>query len=180
LQPEVRVATSADLPALVDSLGQERFFAERLGRQRAGRGLLLVAWLAGTPVGDVYLWLEPAEEPELRQRLPGVPLLQHLEVRPGHRNRRIGSALIRTAEQLLADHGHARVALGVHPANHGADRLYRRHGYREWPYPQILTSSEELRPDGTSFRRAELCRILVKDLAVNPADVADFFQRPFG
>lgn len=172
MQPTVRVATGADLPALVGSLGQERFFADRLARQRTGRGRLLVAWLAGVPAGDVYLWLEPAEEPELRERLPGVPLLQHLEVRDGLRNRRIGSALLQAAERWLAGQGHVRVALGVTPDNHGAARLYRRHGYREWPFPPILTSSEELRPDGTTRRRSELCRILLKRLPPRAVDTA--------
>lgn len=165
MQPTVRVATSAELPALVGSLGQRGFFTDRLDRQRAGRGLLLVAWLSGLPVGDVYLRLEPADEPEVRQCLPGVPLLQHLEVRHGHRNRRIGSAMIRTAERLLREHGYQRVALGVALDNHGAARLYRRHGYREWPHPPVTSRYQQIRPDGGTRCQSELYQILVKDLS---------------
>lgn len=168
MKPTVRAATSADLPALVDSLGQEHFFTDRLDQQRAGQGLLLVAWLSGTPVGDVYLRLEPADEPEVRHWLPEVPLLQHLEVRQGHRNQRIGSTLIGTAEQVLRAHGHPRVALGVALDNHGAARLYRRHGYWEWPHPPVRTSYQVRCPDGSTRCRYELCQILVKDLAGPP------------
>lgn len=161
----VHPATPADLPALVRELGQQRYFADRLRRQRHGHGLLLVAWLGAAPVGDVYLRFEPADEPELRERMPGVPLLQHLEVPAGLRNRRIGSRLIRAAERVLRERGHSRLALGVALDNHDAARLYRRHGYREWPHPPIPTSSEEVRPDGSTYRRRELCQILVKNLA---------------
>ena len=162
--PTVRVVTSADLAALAHSLGQEHYFSDRLERQRSGRGIMLAAWVDELPVGDVYLWLEPAEEAELRQRLPGVPLVQHLEVRDGHRNRRIGTALLRTAERLLHDCGHRRVALGVGLDNHRAARLYRRCGYQEWPYPPITTAYEEFLPDGSRRRLTEVCQILVKDL----------------
>lgn len=161
----VHTATPADLPALVRGLGQQHYFDDRLRRQRVGHGLLLAAWLGAAAVGDVYLRFEPADEPELRERLPGVPLLQHLEVRAGLRNRRIGSRLIRAAERVLRELGHSRVALGVALDNHDAARLYRRHGYREWPHPPIPTSSEEVRPDGSTYRRRELCQILVKNLA---------------
>jgi hypothetical protein len=77
---EIRPAADADLAPLVAALGQRRFFAERLASQRGGGGVLLVAWLDGRPVGDVFLDREPATEPEVRRRLPGVPTLIHLEV----------------------------------------------------------------------------------------------------
>ncbi len=162
--PVVRVVTSADLPVLAEALGQRYYFMDRLERQRSGRGILLAAWLDELPVGDIYLWLEPAEEAELRERLPGVPLLQHLEVRDGHRNQRIGSALLRTAERLLYDCGHRQVALGVALDNHGAARLYRRHGYEEWPHPPITTTYEEFLPGRGRRRLTEVCQILVKEL----------------
>lgn len=164
MEPTVREATRADLPALVRSLGRRDFFAELLDRQEAGKGRLLVAWLSGVPVGHVYLRLERADELELQERLPKTPLLQHLEVRPGHRNRRIGSALIKAAEQHLEKLDHQRVALAVALDNHGAARLYRRHGYREWSHPPITTSYQEVHQDGSTGHREELCQILVKNL----------------
>lgn len=160
----IRSAFEQDLPALVTALGQEPYFAHQLARQRAGHGLLLVAWQVFTPVGDVYLWLDAAEEPELRDRLPGVPLLTHLEVAPDHRNQRIGTELVRAAEAHLRELGHDKVALGVDLDNPRVCRLYRRLGYAEWPYPPIRTTRDVFLPDGRIERQADACRILVKDL----------------
>src|SRR5262245_49412305 len=129
-------------------LGQPHFFAERLGRQREGRGILLVAWLDTTPVGDLYLWLEPAEEPEISERLQGVPLLNHLEVHEKYQNQGIGTELIAEAEALLRRHGHRRVALGVALDNLDAMRLYLRLGYVEWPFPPVRTTYEVVSDNG--------------------------------
>ncbi|WP_336205311.1 GNAT family N-acetyltransferase [Nonomuraea sp. LPB2021202275-12-8] len=160
----IRTASEEDLPALVAALGQRAYFVAQLTRQRAGRGVLLVAWHAFTPVGDVYLRLEAAEEQELRDRLPGVPLLAHLEVAGEHRGRRIGTQLVEAAEGRLRDLGHARVALGVDLDNDRARSLYRRLGYREWAHPPVSTIREIYHPDGRLERAPDECEILVKDL----------------
>jgi len=161
---EVRVAGRDDLAALVAVLGQERFFADRLARQDDGRGLLLVALVDGRPVGDVYLWLEPAEEPEVRRHLPGVPLLGHLEVLPELRSQGIGRDIMQAAEDLLRRGGYERVALGVDMDNHRAAELYHRLGYTHWGYAPADTSQEVFLADGTIMRVPEKCYILVKDL----------------
>jgi GNAT superfamily N-acetyltransferase len=162
----LRIAPAAvhDLPDLRRSLGQHHYFADRLARQEAGRGLLLAAWLAADPVGDVYLWCEPAEEPEVRHRLPGTPLLNHLEVLPALHRRGIGTRLVQTAERLLRERGHGRVALGVSPDNHDAVRLYEKLGYEEWPHPPVATAYEIFLPGGGRRRGREMCRIFVKPL----------------
>jgi GNAT superfamily N-acetyltransferase len=162
---EVRVAGPDDLATMVAVLGQGRFFADRLARQEAGRGLLLVALVDGRPVGDVYLWLEPAEEPEVRRYLPGVPLLGHLEVLPELRSHGIGTEIMRVAEELLRRGGHQRVALGVDMDNHRAAELYHRLGYTHWGYAPADTSQEVFHADGRVERVPEKCYILVKDLS---------------
>jgi GNAT superfamily N-acetyltransferase len=162
--PDIRRARDEDLPALIDALGQRYYFAERLDRQRAGRGVLLVAWLDGKPVGDVYVWLEPAEEPELRELLPGVPLLNHLEVATDRRNKRIGTALVRAAERLLAGLGHRKVALGVLPNNDKVMRFYTRLGFNPWPHPDVWTTTVTYSRRGEQINTPEICRIFVKDL----------------
>jgi GNAT superfamily N-acetyltransferase len=161
-EPDIRPAQEQDLAVLVAELDQEEFFADRLARQAAGRGLLLTAWLGNRPIGDVYLWWEPAEEPEIRHRLPGVPLLNHLEVHPTFRKHGTGTRLTRAAEFRLAALGHRRVALAVEENNTDAMRLYHRLDYREWPHATIecLTHPEPGLP-----RMAELCHVLVKDLS---------------
>lgn len=157
----IRPARTGDLAALVEELGQRRFFADRLERQASGRGLLLTAWQDDRPVGDVYLWLEPAEEPEIREHLPGAPLLTHLEVRREHRRRGFGTELIRAAEQELADRAHEQVVLAVERDNDRALRLYHRLGYREWDHPPIRCYALA---DRNGNREEEICRIMVKRL----------------
>src|SRR5947209_5121278 len=117
----VRPATEAELPALVEGLEQRLYFTDRLARQRLGRGVLLVAWLDGVPVGDVYLRLEAPDEDEPAD-LRDVPLLSHLEVLPEHRKQGIGSLLMEHAEAIAWRRGYDRVALGVTEANTDAIR----------------------------------------------------------
>jgi GNAT superfamily N-acetyltransferase len=165
----VRPASPADLPALQSALdqrtpgqealdqralgqdapGQGRYFAERLERQRQGRGVLLIAWDGATPVGTVYLWLEPAEEPELREWLPDAPLIIRLEVRPDRRGQRIGTRLMEAAEQIARERGRTEIALGVGLDNKDAMRLYERRGYRLWRAEPIGTRAESYAEDGT-------------------------------
>jgi GNAT superfamily N-acetyltransferase len=165
LEVHIRPASYQDLPALIAELGQEHHFRDCLARQDAGQGVLLMALIDNVPVGDAFLRLEPAEEPELRERLPGVPLLQHLEVHPSSRGRLIGTRLLGVAEQLLREvHGADRVALGVGLDSRDAIRLYQRQGYREWPYPPIATTRIEYLPDGTPRYAPDRCQIMVKDL----------------
>lgn len=164
LDVRIRAAVDGDLVALVNALGQEPYFRAQLARQRDKHGELLVAWHGETPIGDVYLWLEEAEEPEVREQLPGVPLLTHLEVAREHRNRRIGTRLMLAAERRLRELGHDRVALGVDLRNERVGSLYRRLGYEEWPHPPVPTTRRIYLPGGRVEQVPDLCRILVKDL----------------
>jgi GNAT superfamily N-acetyltransferase len=160
----VRITITGDLPRLVRVFGQELFFAERLDLQHQGRGILFAGWLGEVPTGVVYLRLEAADEREIRERLPGVALLQHLEVRADRRNQGVGTALIAAVEDWLRAREHSRVALGVRLDNPGATRLYARLGYVEWPHPAIETMREEYLPSGERRQVPELCRIFVKEL----------------
>jgi GNAT superfamily N-acetyltransferase len=146
---------------LTGSLGQRPYFTDRIERQLDGRGVLLTAWHEDGPVGDVYLWLEPAEEPEIRLFLPDTPLLTHLEIRADRRARGMGTALIQAAERELAARGYRAVALAVELHNLRAARLYRRLGYADWDHPPVRCYSLT---DGNGQRAVEICRILVKRL----------------
>lgn len=159
----IRPAGWADIPALAVVLGAaEEYFTGRVARQEEGLGILLTAWSADLPVGNLYVWLEAAEEAPIRMFLPGVPLLMHAEVLPTHRNRGIGRALIQAAEDRLAGLGHARCALAVRTDNGEAARLYHRLGYRDWGHGTVACRAENLLPDG-SFE-IETCHVLVKPL----------------
>jgi GNAT superfamily N-acetyltransferase len=157
----IRRARPADRDVLVQELGQRRFFDDRFSRQAARRGMLLVAWHDARPIGILYLWLEEAEEAELRERLPGTPILNHLEIHQDHRGRGIGTELIMAAERRLHKLGFEQVVLAVEVTNARAAQLYTRLGYREWPHPTVKCYSLT---DGRGQRHAEICRIMVKPL----------------
>jgi GNAT superfamily N-acetyltransferase len=161
---EIRPGADADLPDLVSVLGQRRWFSERLARQGAGGGVLLLAWLVGRPVGDVYLDLEPAAEPEVRRYLPGVPTLIHLEVLGPFQRHGIGTALIHAGEDTARRLGHRRLAMGVGLDNHDAHRLYERLGYTDWGHGAVETCWEEHDHAGHPVTVRETIHLLVKNL----------------
>lgn len=156
---KIRKANAGDLDALVRALGQPTFFIDRLQRQQADRGELITAWSDdGRALGAVYLWLERADEAEIRTYLPGVPLLTHLEVAELHRNRQIGTTLIEATERTTRGLGYDQLALAVELENQRADRLYRRLGYADWAHGFIHCRDE-------FGNRTETCNVLVKQLA---------------
>ncbi|WP_103348737.1 GNAT family N-acetyltransferase [Amycolatopsis sp. CA-128772] len=169
-EPHVRPARLADLLPFTAAIGDGDFLVDRLMRQRNGLGVLFFAWLGTRPAGDVYLWLEEAEERPIRRHLPGVALLTHLQVRPDLRNLGVGAALVAAVEQYLAECGRERVALGVRTDNPAAARLYRRLGYRDWGHGEVICYARATLPDGRVLEEPEDCYVLVKDLTpVTPA-----------
>ena len=158
---EIRRARDVELPDLVAAFGQEWVFADYLDRQRRGVGDLLVAWAEGRPVGDVYLWREPAYELEVREKQPGTPVITHLEVAPAWQRRGVGSALMEAVERLAFEHGHGLVCLGVGVAN-PARALYDRRGYDDWGHGTVKFSWAVPLPDSSSITEEETCHVLVK------------------
>jgi GNAT superfamily N-acetyltransferase len=162
---EIRPVSAGDLELLVAVFGAGRcFFADCLARQEAGGGVLLVAWVDGGPVGDVFLSVGPAEEPEVRRHLPGVPTLVHLEVLGPFQRRGIGTALVRAGEDTARRLGHDQVAIGVGLDNHGARLLYERLGYTGWGRGHTVTSWREHRPGSAPVTLTETIDMLVKRL----------------
>src|SRR5205807_5812826 len=111
--PLVRLASIFEIPMLVEHLGNHALFEERLARERRDDGALFVAQDGGVPVGFGYLWLEEAEEPEIRVHLPGVPLLMGLEIVESHRGKGFGTKLIWAMEKFAIAIGRDRIALGI-------------------------------------------------------------------
>ncbi len=169
-EPDLRPACADDVIPFTKAFGDYEFFTDRLRRQRKGLGVLFVAWLDDRPAGDVYLWLERAEEEPIHAYLPDVALLTHLQVHPDLHGRGVGSALIDAVERYLVQKGHARVALAVRTDNVRAARLYDRLGYVDWDQGEVVCYARTTSPDGRVQEQAEWCHVLVKDLVpVMPA-----------
>lgn len=168
----IRPAVDADLSALAADFGPEGLYRDRLKRQADDKGVLLTYRLHedGPPEGVIYVWLEPAEEDEVRARLPGVPLLMHLKVHHDRRGWGIGTALVDAAESFIIGLGKDQVALGVDPGNVNAKSLYRHLGYEEWPHGTVATHQVEYRLRRRR-RYNETCLIFVKRLPARPPAV---------
>lgn len=163
----IRPATADDLSAVAGVFAQDQYFANRFKLQESGLGALMIAWQAGEPVANLYIRFEPAEEPDIRLHLPGVPIINHVEVRSDRRRQKVGSALLTAAEQFLVERGYAIAALGVIPGNHDAARFYEQLGYRWWGHPNVETFGEVFVGEGSVVRTREFCRVLVKQIAPN-------------
>ncbi|MEV5717825.1 GNAT family N-acetyltransferase [Amycolatopsis mediterranei] len=163
-EPHVRPAVSADLESFAELLGDRAFFVDRFERQRNDHGVLFLGWLGPLPAGAVYLWLKEAEEEPIREHLPGIPLITHLEVHRDLRRKGVGTALVQAAERRLLATGHYRVALAVRTDNHDAARLYKDLGYRDWGHDKVVCEARKTLPDGTVLLEEEVCYVLVRDL----------------
>jgi GNAT superfamily N-acetyltransferase len=161
----IRAVDRADYPALVAAFGQPDYFADRIGRARHNLGEVLVAYVNNTPVGNVYLWCDPLEEPELRLAYPDAPLLNHLEVVPEWQGRGIGTALVAACEDAARKRGYDILVLGVGLDNPRAKALYERLGYVDWNRGPIVARWTE--PDGHGGIRAAS---LVVDTMVKSLD----------
>jgi ribosomal protein S18 acetylase RimI-like enzyme len=143
---------------------------ERLDRVAAKKGELLVARWRRKAIGHIYLWLEPADEEELRKRLSDTPLLMNLWVRKNFRRKGVGTALVTRAERRLRKLGHHQVALGVETSNHAAVNLYTRHRYQEWGEGELKTHYDEFHADGSQTLGWEICAVYTKQLGPGIVD----------
>jgi ribosomal protein S18 acetylase RimI-like enzyme len=82
----------------------------------------------------------------------------------GHQSSGIARLLIGAAERRLRRSGHERVALGVHPDNEIAIRLYETLSFTVWRGRTLDTFREHVRDDGSTVREEEPCLVFVKDL----------------
>lgn len=120
-----------------------QFIVERVGNAESGVSYTK-SWVAevdGRIAGYIALDAVPADpDPvaddtppifrpmlELEQLAPGTTVINMLATLPDMRGRGIGSALLRFADTRAGPNG---LCLTVLDSNAGAQRLYRRHGYR--------------------------------------------------
>jgi ribosomal protein S18 acetylase RimI-like enzyme len=132
---KIRPATESDLPDIIsihvqswkdayaDVLPAE-FIAGQLDQELArhwreteiqNQDIVLVAE-QDTLVGFVAVWCRP------------VPFIDNLHVRPSHRSKKIGSALMEAVAQELIQKEHKKAYLWVFESNEKAKRFYERLG----------------------------------------------------
>jgi len=87
---------------------------------RADRVRILVAVADDIPVGKAHVHFDPGD----------AATIEAVAVVRERQRRGIGTALIRSAEAVAAEHGYEAVQLGVEDSNPDARRLYERLGYR--------------------------------------------------
>ena len=159
-QPEIKVATFKDLSLLEKALPSS-FHHQRLQRQNAGKSTYLVAWIDGSPVGNLDLRWSGNEQPAVVEKFPNCPELNGIEVCRERRSRGIGSALIEAAESQAKEKGYTVVGMGVDTTNDRAKELYLKLGYEvKMPYVDRWVENND---NGQKIHE-DACEWLVKDL----------------
>lgn len=106
----------------------ERGYAAFLGGELDEPGVvILVAELAGAPIGYVYAGLEPRSWKELREP---AGFIHDLVVEEAFRGRGAATALAEAAAAWLRDRGAPRIMLWSAEMNVPAQRLFTRLGFR--------------------------------------------------
>lgn len=97
--------------------------------QLRGQATYLVAWQDSMPIGSAMVQWSGCVGPNARTAFPDCIEINHLQVRAQYRRMGAGTALIKSAEELVVARGGAAIGLGVSGDNPDAGRLYRRLGY---------------------------------------------------
>jgi ribosomal protein S18 acetylase RimI-like enzyme len=143
-----RKATEIDVPALEDVTGRDesrRLKAE--GRSHHPENCMLVVEENERIIGSVFLvFVRPPLWPNTDDPSQ-LPQLISLVVKKEHRNKGVGTCLIRAVEKEVISRGLTHLYLGVDPIeNPGALRLYRRLGFEsisQEPYRSTYTNTDD-------------------------------------
>jgi ribosomal protein S18 acetylase RimI-like enzyme len=150
----IRHVSQADLPSL-EWEGEFAHFRRVYEGvfQRALRGQA-VLWVAEREpsflVGQLFVLLKSKHDSELADGATRA-LVHSFRVRPGFRRAGLGSLLLETAEEDLAQRGFNWVMLNVAFENTGAQKLYESRGYQRirtisgsWSYIDHLGTQREV------------------------------------
>lgn len=110
-------------------------------------GEVLLALLHGEPIGALFVRWTGADEPEVIEHLPQVPMLYHVVIKESLRGLGHGSRFLRAVGERLRRRGYERVALGIDHSNTRARRVYQRLGYELSENPELRGLRAALKPD---------------------------------
>ncbi len=128
----IRQMVAADVEAIVVAFAawhkNRRHLQLYLRQQGSGERVVLVALLGDTLVGYGTVVWQSLYEPF---RQAGIPEIVDLNVVPAYQGRGIGTALIRAAERVVAEHSIRQIGIsaGQTPEDAAANSLYRKLGY---------------------------------------------------
>jgi GNAT superfamily N-acetyltransferase len=131
--------------------------------QHTGAATFLVAWEVREPCGWALIQWRGCVGENAKTAFPDCVEVNHLQVRPEHRGRGTGTAILAAAEERARDRGLAQLAVSVSIDNPNAARLYRRLGYQ--PTGVVDACSYRWRDDqGTWHDEIESSELLIKRL----------------
>jgi len=143
---------------------------ERATSQRARRGVYLIAWSDGLPVGHSFVkW--PGELSSRQARVERCVEIEDLFVRRDFRTRGIGAALLDASEEAARGAGQQKIGLAVALENEVARRLYTRHGYRDAGHGVFTLRWTSVDERGVERTWREQCTYLTKPLQLLDADL---------
>lgn len=158
LEVVIRICVQEDLPHL-EWFGlftaHRDIFYRTFDKQKRGEQVMLVAEANRLPIGQIWIDLE-------RRRGDSAGVLWALRVIPWMQGMKIGSRLLRAAEQELRRHGFAWAELGVEPGNPEARRLYERLGYE--PHGELVEECHYTPPGGEPVRVPVVQTVMRKSL----------------
>jgi ribosomal protein S18 acetylase RimI-like enzyme len=168
----VQQCREADLEVLArqnPSPTHVRWNEERFQRHQQGLTTFLIAWVDDVPAGAGEIRWQGCAAPEVHGRFPDCPEINGLAVWPAERRSHgIGTAIVRTAEDLAVQTGYQWIGLGVDDQNTRAAALYLRLGYQETGC-RYLDRYHYVDDNGIRHDAADPCRFLIKPLAATPA-----------
>lgn len=145
----VRVATPEDVTAA--------------SRQEPAGANIAVSHFARQEAGDATYLVAREEQEVLGNVLVVGTELRHLQVNESARGQGLGTALIRAAEDVLAEQGHTEATIGVGLDNARARALYLRLGYVPTGHTETTTYTY-VDDDGRRRKATETDELLRKDL----------------
>jgi GNAT superfamily N-acetyltransferase len=150
MQPVVRPASAEDLPAIEEMWGELRETGGRLGRAMSdpAAAAASLAKLIGNPEARLFIAVIDDEPVGLAYVVcqPLVPLqasnavhIAYIHVRPEHRRRGMGRALMVAVLDYADDIGADQISVAVDPTLRDASRFFARLGLR--PLTMVRSSS---------------------------------------
>ncbi|HEX8304311.1 MAG TPA: GNAT family N-acetyltransferase [Jatrophihabitans sp.] len=161
---EIRTCSERDLELLREEWPTPDDIAgAHYAQQQSNTATFLVAWEANGPLGWALIQWRGCVGANAKTAFPDCIEVNHLQVRPEHRGRGAGTAILTTAEEQARDRGITQLAVSVTAENTAAARLYRRLGYQ--PTGVVDVCSYRWRDDQGSWHdETESSELLVKEL----------------